>query len=381
MRSNLFQIKNLTDDHHSLISNQPVAQVMNDYLRIKLRTLSIVATFFVVFVHSFNLIFEHPSLNQLYLSSGLGFLQNFISQGITRVASPLFFLISGYLFFSNLRESSKSYFSKVNVRVHTLLVPYLFWSMWGIVFFFSIQSIPQLASFFNKDLISSYSAGELARAWLLKPIPYQLWFLRDLMMLVLMAPLLYYMVKFLGIFSLPLFVVTWFLEIDFVLFDGRSLIFFMMGLYLSRNPEFLTVKRFGHKANLFLFLWVSLALIKTTLVYNAGDYHLIGFIHKISVLFGILALFALYDKLYATRDVSKSPMYKYFSLSFFIYTSHEPILTVAKKAFFFALGRSDIAILINYLLAPILTISLCMIIGHFIRENLPKFYKFVSGGR
>ncbi len=147
MRLNLFQIKNLADGHHSLLTNQPMATVMNDYLRIKLRTLSIVATFFVVFVHSFNLIFEHPSINQLYLSSGLGFTQNFISQGITRVASPLFFLISGYLFFSNLRESSKSYFAKVNVRVHTLLVPYLFWSLWGIVFFFVIQSIPQLQTF------------------------------------------------------------------------------------------------------------------------------------------------------------------------------------------------------------------------------------------
>jgi len=253
--------------------------------------------------------------------------------------------------------------------------------LWGIVFFFIIQSIPQLTSFFSNNLITSYSVSELATAWLIKPIPYQLWFLRDLMMLVLMAPLLYYMVKFLGIFALPLFVVTWFMEIDFVLFDGRSLIFFMTGLYFSRNPEFLTQKRFGDKANLFLFLWISLALIKTTLVYYVGDYHLIGFIHKISVLFGILALFSLYDKLYANKDLSRSPFYKYFSLSFFIYTSHEPILTVAKKAFFFVLGRSDIAILINYFLAPVITITICIFIGYFVRENMPKFYKFVSGGR
>ncbi len=381
MRVNLFQIKRLADNHLNVIANQSTAAIMNDYLRTKLRSLSIVATFFVVFVHSFNLIFDNPSINQLYLSSGLGFTQNFISQGITRVASPLFFLISGYLFFSNLRESSKSYFLKVKGRVNTLLIPYLFWSFWGLLFFFIVQSIPQLTGFFSNNLVTSYSVSELVSTWLLNPIPYQLWFLRDLMMLVLLAPLLYYLVKFLGIFALPLFMVTWFMEIDFILFDGRSLLFFMTGLYLSRNPQFLTEKRFGEKANMFLFLWITLSLIKTTLVFYADDYYLIGFIHKISVLFGILALFSLYDKLYQHKDISKSPWFKYFSLSFFIYTSHEPILTVAKKTLFFVLGKSDIAMLINYFSAPIIAIAICLIVGNFIRGNMPRLYKFVSGGR
>jgi len=52
------------------------------------------------------------------------FVRFFISQGVARVAVPLFFLVSGYLFFlgqwswSSMRASSKR-------RVNTLLIPFL----------------------------------------------------------------------------------------------------------------------------------------------------------------------------------------------------------------------------------------------------------------
>lgn len=69
--------------------------------------------------------------------------------------------------------------------IGTLFIPYLFWSLFGVLFYFTLQSLPPLQVFFTKKLIIDYSFQELINVIFNQPIPYQLWFLKDLMILVL----------------------------------------------------------------------------------------------------------------------------------------------------------------------------------------------------
>ncbi len=83
----------------------------------------------VVIVHS-----NHQRLNLggeiLRLDAGFNaFIQFFFSEGIARVAVPIFFIISGYLFFLNFQGTKSEFISKYKKRAKSLLVPFLFWSI------------------------------------------------------------------------------------------------------------------------------------------------------------------------------------------------------------------------------------------------------------
>ena len=55
-------------------------------------------------------------------------IADLFSQVLARTAVPLFFLISGYLFFYKSSFSWPMYGSKLRKRAQTLLLPYLFWN-------------------------------------------------------------------------------------------------------------------------------------------------------------------------------------------------------------------------------------------------------------
>jgi hypothetical protein len=71
-------------------------------------------------------VYVHAYTTQVALSSGqfgldntgtaLNFIRNFISQGLGRIAVPLFFLISGYLFFWNFSLTTESYLKKLKIQ-------------------------------------------------------------------------------------------------------------------------------------------------------------------------------------------------------------------------------------------------------------------------
>ena len=58
------------------------------------------------------------------------FLKLLVSQTLVKVAVPVFFIMSGYLFFANVEEwNMQVYKSKMLRRAKTLLLPYLVWNL------------------------------------------------------------------------------------------------------------------------------------------------------------------------------------------------------------------------------------------------------------
>ena len=83
----------------------------------------------VTFAHSYG----HVADDFYLLSSewnSYEFLKLLISQTLVKVAVPVFFIISGYLFFANVKEWNFSvYKEKMFRRVKKLLIPYLIWNL------------------------------------------------------------------------------------------------------------------------------------------------------------------------------------------------------------------------------------------------------------
>ena len=91
------------------------------------------------------------------------------------IAVPCFFFISGYLFFVNAETLNRSYYlHKLRRRVHTLLIPYIIWNVLAAVYLWLTQDI--------------YYSPQ----WLVFTIPanFPLWFLRDLIVLIIASPLI-----------------------------------------------------------------------------------------------------------------------------------------------------------------------------------------------
>ena len=57
------------------------------------------------------------------------FVVNLFSEVLARVCVPLFFVISGFLFFYHLNFNRESYLKKLRNRVKSLLLPFIYWNI------------------------------------------------------------------------------------------------------------------------------------------------------------------------------------------------------------------------------------------------------------
>ena len=95
-------------------------------------------------------------------------LKLFVSQTLVKVVVPVFFMISGYLFFRNVETwSLQVYWGKIRRRLWTLLLPYVAWNLlmavklhflnFSISHFLNISFSQSLIFSFSQSLIFSIS--------------------------------------------------------------------------------------------------------------------------------------------------------------------------------------------------------------------------------
>ncbi|MEG1686066.1 MAG: acyltransferase family protein, partial [Bacteroides sp.] len=126
---------------------------------------------------------------------------NLFADVLARTTVPLLFFFSGFLFFYKSDFTFSSYGNKIKKRGKTLLIPYLFWNL-EVIFILFLTSLifPHLMSgahlliqnYTFVDWINSFYAIDLGR-----PICMQLWFLRDLMVVMIFSPIIFLLLKYL----------------------------------------------------------------------------------------------------------------------------------------------------------------------------------------
>lgn len=168
----------------------------------------------------------------------LAYSSDLFSQVLGRLSVPLFFLISGYLFFYNVEQFDKQiYYNKLKKRMRSLLIPYLIWNI--IYLLFGIIRSSVSVSDLNIGTFIEYLWGNFDSDCLdAFPIAYPFWYIRDLMVVVLFTPLIYHFK-----FSIVLLIsgITFFLlnvNIPYLGMRGFSteaFCFFFCGSYLVLN--------------------------------------------------------------------------------------------------------------------------------------------------
>ncbi|HCQ75921.1 MAG TPA: hypothetical protein DIV44_03850 [Leeuwenhoekiella sp.] len=342
----------------------------------------------IVYIHSFNIdalsYYTHNDKSLQYIF--VFFIEDLISNKLSRVAVPIYFFISGLLLFKDYHFNKESIFGKLISRLRTLLLPYLVWSLGIFILFFLIQYNQKLLSFFKNHYLHGLSFKGILNAVFYDSFNYQLWFVRDLFLLVLISPIIYIILKsriwFLYIVILLIF---WLLGKTSYMpnFDNQieALSFFSFGALIAiRNYWDIVNKGIGSKFNqILVFIWIFVSVFLSYLSVNGYNSDFLYIIYKINLLLGVCVVWNSSN--YLIIDKHSFLSIRFFSLSFFIFCFHEPVLTIFKKIIFKIFNNSPLIVITAYFLLPILVILLGVIIGNTLKIRFSGLYKLLTGNR
>jgi surface polysaccharide O-acyltransferase-like enzyme len=309
------------------------------------------------------------------------FLENIISMGIARTAVPLFFLMSGYLFFFGLEWNSENYAKKLKSRASSLLVPFLFWNLLTLLSMAVAQRIPAFSAFFSGRfaLIADYGPADYIAAVFgigRAPISYQFWFIRDLMMLVLATPLIHMLNQRIPALTLVTLFVCWFVGLgDNFAPSSEATLFFCAGCYLGmKRKNLMGLDQYGSKIATFY----AVLLIATTIFFNASCHE---FLYRLGILAGVVSMLYL-TRWVAMHDGLAEKLVALSVASFFVYAAHEPALTLVRKlAYKYLRPETATMALSLYFLIPALLIAVLLLCYFTLQRTFPRFTGFVTGGR
>ena len=352
--------------------------MIDRYVSGKLKVISFVSMLLVVFRHAYNL---GENLNIAKEDCYSFFIQVFISSGFTSIAVPVFFSISGYFLFLNKKQSFKNYRLVLSKRFSSLVIPYLFWSIsWFLLYFFK--------DLFIRGGADNYTLNYIINQVFINPIPLQFWFIRDLFVLVIVSPLIYFLIKYSQGFIVFFFAIIWYLNVLISLNESIALLYFSIGSYLGING--INLKSNKNYGVILIGIWLCILFFQTFCIFNSHyntsileviqNDHLINLLDKSGIIIGILAVWNIYDFLFKNVDVLNLKWFSLTTFSFFIYAFHLPLLWMMPNWIYGHVGKNQFSLLI-YFVSPTVIILFSLFLGKFLKKNTPVFFGLITGGR
>lgn len=330
----------------------------------------------VVLLHCYN---ADPHIQNTYPVFSV--VQYIFSVLIASTAVPLFFFISGFLFFNSIgRWDSKIYTDKLKKRARTLAVPYFFWISLCILIYFTAQQLPFPAPYFaGEKLIRDYSTIDfLSCYWAAPtgtgmPFLFPFWFIRDLMVAVVLSPLVFYFVKYLKFYGIALLFIIWAYVPRYREIDPACAFFFTAGAYFSINRlNIITVFKQVH-----YLAWLYPVISVCNIIFREYEWN--GHLYGLRVVAGIIFLFIMGSRL-VQKDIKLPPFLA--NAAFFVFAAHEPWLSLVKR-----LGpavvkpNSDATFIALYFGCAAVTIAGTLVAYRILLALCPRFLSVISGGR
>ncbi|MCR5222291.1 MAG: acyltransferase [Lachnospiraceae bacterium] len=319
----------------------------------------------VVFLHSQALpVFSHPFEVPVWVQT----VKDVIDRDLFFVAVPGFFILSSILLYSK----EFTWVQNIKKKVRTILLPYVIINTFWLLFFFMMSKIPALSPYFSSDQYSVRTWQDVVNAYFgAFPLYYPFWFLKDLFLLNLIAPLFKWLVDKVPLLTGTAVLLWYFSEIPVPLLKANdSLFFWMVGLFLVKYGfDLASLDKTG------AWEWTLSVAAGATVV----------FFHKTTVtllVYILPAFFACYvfsGFLLKTR--AREALLKWSGYAFFIFAFHEFYEAMIKKIVMEVLPQPGIVQLLEFLLLPLLIVMLCILAGQLFEKLLPKTYAVLMGGR
>ncbi len=318
-------------------------------------------------------------------SFGSNFTREFISRGLAGISVPLFFFMSGFLFFYGFEWSKVTYLRKVRSRLTTLLVPFLFWNLLYLLLIAVAQRIPTTATYFSgaNGSVATFGFFDYVNRVIgidRNPIAFQFWYIRDLMELVVLVPIFYMMHKKAPIIFLALFGFIWFLNIwpshvlSIIPSPGPILFFYAGSVIAVKKRTPFLLDKYG---KMIVCLWLIL-LITDTL--SKGQWFN-SYLHGAVIVSGIVTA------LYSTRillicDKVRALFLWLASASFFVFAFHEPLMTLIQRVTLkLWIPNTDVPKMFFYFSIPLVVILISICAYKFLRDKFPRITNVITGSR
>jgi peptidoglycan/LPS O-acetylase OafA/YrhL len=366
---------------------------MTQYLSDKIKVMSAFCIILVLYIHSG----FHDLPHEILGMPMNHYLQQAISGMLGRCAVPIFFTISGYLFWRTILSQPTQagqwavLIQKMKSRVKTLLIPYVIAAFSLPLFYLLMDHVPAAAPFINAsglaDSLWDNSIGELLISLFYDggngaPMTFQLWFLRDLIVLVALSPIFWALQRKIGFqWMLPVLFVCTCIYHGLIPFWGAF--WFLLGGFCSTTSW--RVPASWAYASIPIYMLLSAAeMIFPSDLWAYFKTPITGI--------GCLALWTLCDMLLA-RSLTPLKGDIHFSLqkhhlltvacgyTFFVYLYHEPALNIVRKLVALPWGHSSAGFAFSYLVSPWIFALIMVGIGSMFKKWLPRVYGVLVGGR
>ena len=342
----------------------------SDYFSRKVTIVSFVMAIFVIYIHANNLKYYGIPVDQHTL---VNVTVKLFAEVIGGIAVPFFFMLSGYwLFRFDITDSSATaiLFSKIQKKVKTLVVPYLLWNAFGMVFYITVTHVPFLSALMNNGKAIEITIPNIVEGLFLHKYYFTFWYLQDLIILTALSPVLLMVLKnrYVGIALMLVSFLTNAASIDLIIVRTSSLMFFMLGAYISiyAREYFET-----DKGNVTVYLsgFILAGIVR---------YYHIPVAEQIAFLASPILFWKGIDLLIPMKKL-KEPK-GFISQSFFIYASHVIPITIIGHILSKA-GRGMAWAACSYLISPWITLGLIYLIAKLLHKLCPNFYRMICGYR
>lgn len=298
---------------------------------------------------------------------GGAFLQYLLGGICGKLSVPIFLLISGYLFFreGSYELTKELWISKLKKRVFSLLVPYLLWNFIGYI----IYAIKVGFSF--EDFFHSFWVIDIPGRSGSSPIDGPLWYVRNLMIMVVISPIISYMMKYTKWYLILIMTILWIIQIPpFNKGIGIAFYFFSLGGYLRISDYHVeNLQRYTKYLIIAYPVYVVYALLMQSYS-NCWDF-------QFGILLGIGAIFSLTMHFIKCSNGNCKFTQILLETSFFIYCLHDLLLQFLKPFFSEILGTGDFA----YISLIVVDIALCLGFFYVLKRISPKVTSLLMGGR
>ncbi|MGF2140171.1 acyltransferase family protein [Enterococcus innesii] len=338
---------------------------------LRITMLKLISIVMVVFIHSYR-----TGNSNLFFFNFEFTIVNILS----RVAVPLFFLISSYLLYlkpfnwgKNLRKKTK-----------TLLIPYILVNTIWILLFLIIGYF----SFVRQYLPSDGSLNFNIYSWRIKdwisyyfyyPFDYPLWFLKDLFILNIFSRFIKNIVDRFPTAILIIISIIWIggiwlpNPVNILNLNMQSFVFFVLGYYAAKfRLEFENVDRLNKYGVITAYIFSSIIVLLFKNIYALS---------AVNILIGIV--FWIRISIYFSNKNKELLKYqsKFSMLTFFIFAFHELTLGIIVKFTSLIYKNNNILEFIFFIANPIIVISICILLANIITKISPRVASVISGNR
>ena len=304
---------------------------------------------------------------------------------------PIYFVISGYLFFLNGRFSMEEYYRKLRRRIKSLLIPYIIWNTLAIIMLVIVLLSPFVSMMKYGEEVNLSIGNILSCYWIYDggfagvniptstaPINMPLWYIRDLIVMVLLSPAIYWLLKKLGIIFLSLMCVLWIyysIETASVYVPREALFFFSLGAYFSvKGKDMVSIFSRFLKSSTILYLLVSI-ILGIVFFYEIENW---SYLNLLNIVIGVVFYISFFE--YLSHGSIINTARKYFDVAFFIYLSHGLICSKMIKLIMILLKpSSDFGYIMTDVLSYIISILLLYGVYMLIKRLTPRVLSVMLG--